>query len=135
MHDNFARRSAGGCSSCSNETAEGVTKLGLSENDPQRITHDNELRLMPRLNRAWGAWTLRVSLQNNHPTTCPRHALAWCDATSGESVGRLVVARNASKQAGPKHLAGLRRWPKSQSDFTFLGGRVAGTARNARGGR
>jgi predicted TIM-barrel fold metal-dependent hydrolase len=31
------------------ETAEGVTKLGFSERDLQRITHDNALRLMPRL--------------------------------------------------------------------------------------
>ncbi len=33
------------------ETAEGVTKLGLSESDLQLITHDTALRLMPRLKR------------------------------------------------------------------------------------
>lgn len=33
------------------ETAEGVTKLGFSESDLQRIVHDNALRLMPRLKR------------------------------------------------------------------------------------
>jgi len=34
------------------ETAEGVRKLGFSESDLQRITHDNALGLMPRLKRA-----------------------------------------------------------------------------------
>lgn len=33
------------------ETAEGVTRLGFSESDLQRIIHDNALRLMPRLKR------------------------------------------------------------------------------------
>jgi predicted TIM-barrel fold metal-dependent hydrolase len=35
-----------------NETAEDVTKLGFSESDLQRITHDNAVGLMPQLKRA-----------------------------------------------------------------------------------